>query len=240
VVVGRRVRCPSCDELVEVSQHIVPSRASTGSPNAESSGERSVPNFSGDEEDGKGTVMLSSADLDEAGATVILEAIEVPPAPVLPVVPPAPLRPRDAGGTPPPRDTEEAEEEPKFRAKPRGDDTEMDMTPMVDVVFQLLIFFMLTAAFALQKSLTLPKPADEENPENVVMLSIENSPEHVIVRVDEFNTYHVIPRLARAIAARAGGRRQRHDSDQTCSRSAWRFAARTGRRGIGRGHCYRL
>ena len=66
------------------------------------------------------------------------------------------------------------------------------MTPMVDVVFQLLIFFMLTAAFALQKSLTLPKPADDQPSSNVVQKSIEDSPEFVIVRVDEFNTFHVL------------------------------------------------
>src|SRR5687767_4367931 len=37
-------------------------------------------------------------------------------------------------------------------------DQEMDMTPMVDCVFQLLIFFMVTASFVMQKSLKVPPP----------------------------------------------------------------------------------
>ncbi len=35
------------------------------------------------------------------------------------------------------------------------------MTPMVDIVFQLLIFFMVTASFSMQKSMEVPKPKDE-------------------------------------------------------------------------------
>ncbi|MBN2578156.1 MAG: biopolymer transporter ExbD [Pirellulales bacterium] len=34
----------------------------------------------------------------------------------------------------------------------------MDMTPMIDVTFQLLIFFMITAAFVTQKTLNMPQP----------------------------------------------------------------------------------
>jgi biopolymer transport protein ExbD len=37
------------------------------------------------------------------------------------------------------------------------DDGELDMTPMVDVTFLLLIFFMVTASFSLQKSIQMPK-----------------------------------------------------------------------------------
>jgi biopolymer transport protein ExbD len=89
------------------------------------------------------------------------------------------------------RDAEGQEPERAFSPKPHLEDTELDMTPMVDVVFQLLIFFMLTAAFALQKSLTLPKVSDDQPSENVVAKSIESSPEYVIVQVDEFGTFHV-------------------------------------------------
>ena len=37
---------------------------------------------------------------------------------------------------------------------------DIDMTPMIDVVFQLLIFFMVTAAFSQQKSLPMPVPEE--------------------------------------------------------------------------------
>jgi biopolymer transport protein ExbD len=36
-------------------------------------------------------------------------------------------------------------------------DGELDMTPMVDVTFLLLIFFMVTASFSLQKSIQMPR-----------------------------------------------------------------------------------
>ena len=39
---------------------------------------------------------------------------------------------------------------------------EMDMTPMVDVTFLLLIFFMVTAAFAMQKSFHVPTPKSDQ------------------------------------------------------------------------------
>lgn len=48
---------------------------------------------------------------------------------------------------------------PRFKAT---EDDEIDMTPMIDVVFQLLIFFMVTAAMALQKSLPAPVPERHE------------------------------------------------------------------------------
>ncbi|MFO1046270.1 MAG: biopolymer transporter ExbD [Planctomycetaceae bacterium] len=55
---------------------------------------------------------------------------------------------------------EEDDNEPvPFRLKVRTrTDDEMDLTPMVDVTFQLLIFFMVTASFALQKSIQVPTP----------------------------------------------------------------------------------
>ena len=39
-----------------------------------------------------------------------------------------------------------------FREERKGQEAEMDMTPMVDVVFQLLIFFMLTVLLIVQKT----------------------------------------------------------------------------------------
>lgn len=71
-------------------------------------------------------------------------------------------------------------------------DGEMDMTPMVDVTFLLLIFFMVTAAFALQKSIELPKPKQDEASTNVVQQEPEEDPDFVTVSVDEFNTYRVV------------------------------------------------
>lgn len=64
----------------------------------------------------------------------------------------------------------------------------VDMTSMVDVTFLLLVFFMVTAAFSLQRSIEFPLhdegPADKAlEPDQEVAL--------VTVTIDQFNTYRV-------------------------------------------------
>jgi biopolymer transport protein ExbD len=68
-------------------------------------------------------------------------------------------------------------------------DDELDMTPMVDVVFLLLIFFMVTAAFAQQKAIEIPPTQDNEAaPSRTVD---EFSEDTIIVRVDGDNIFWV-------------------------------------------------
>jgi biopolymer transport protein ExbD len=72
----------------------------------------------------------------------------------------------------------------KGRAQP-----EMDMTPMVDVTFLLLIFFMITAAFALQKSLEVP-PVNED--EAAALQTVEDlEKDSIVVRVDGDNVFWI-------------------------------------------------
>ena len=47
-------------------------------------------------------------------------------------------------------------------SKGKREEEEMDMTPMVDVTFLLLIFFMVTAAFSVQKVIEVPAPQEQE------------------------------------------------------------------------------
>ena len=68
-------------------------------------------------------------------------------------------------------------------------EAEMDMTPMVDVVFQLLIFFMLTAAFTITKSQQFPKPQQTEPAARPA--PPEEDPDFIIIRIDAGNTYHI-------------------------------------------------
>jgi len=73
------------------------------------------------------------------------------------------------------------------------EDSEMDMTPMVDVTFLLLIFFMVTAAFSLQRSIEVPAPEETEASTQTKSLDeLEDDPNYVIVRVDSYNTYQVV------------------------------------------------
>jgi biopolymer transport protein ExbD len=65
---------------------------------------------------------------------------------------------------------------------------DMDMTPMVDVTFLLLIFFMITASFttekALQQQVSSDQPSAQSKPKE------EN--ETLKILIDEFNAYTVI------------------------------------------------
>lgn len=101
-----------------------------------------------------------------------------------------PTRPKPATG-PPPVEPGEETEPVKFGAK-RAEDEGIDMTPMVDVTFLLLIFFMVTAAFSLQKSIEIPAPDQEESSTQArKMEDFENDDDYVIIRIARDNTVWV-------------------------------------------------
>jgi biopolymer transport protein ExbD len=80
----------------------------------------------------------------------------------------------------------------EFRKKRKYVEAEMDMTPMVDVTFLLLIFFMVTAAFAVQKAKEIPKPEPlDEGAAARSFQVLEDDPDYVTINVDEFGTYRV-------------------------------------------------
>lgn len=177
--VGHRIRCPQCNELAEVkpSSHFLRS-------NIEQTRE------------------LSAAEVVNTGIIEPLDiggtAVEAPPLVALsePEAPPvmqAPLaRPAGPPGSPPKKgdggDGPGGPPDPRLPKKPKrvGEEAEMDMTPMVDCVFQLLIFFMLTASFAVQKSLLFPKPTVDQGSEQK-----EEVREAVTVRIDAQSSYFV-------------------------------------------------
>ncbi|HEV7224896.1 MAG TPA: biopolymer transporter ExbD [Pirellulales bacterium] len=72
---------------------------------------------------------------------------------------------------------------PLFR-RPSAEDAEMDMTPMIDVTFQLLIFFMIAATYVVQKTLALPPlGGDDEAPATVTMAELAS--QNIMVRVTD-------------------------------------------------------
>lgn len=87
-------------------------------------------------------------------------------------------------------DPSEAAEVLDFRAKERLED-ELDMTPMVDITFLLLIFFMVTAAFAKQKSIEVPPPDQQESAKQQTIEDLERNDDYVIVRIDREDTIWV-------------------------------------------------
>lgn len=70
-----------------------------------------------------------------------------------------------------------------------GDEADMDMTPMVDVTFLLLIFFMITAAFALQKAIEVPPTREDEAATTQTIEELED--DSIVVRIDGDNVYWV-------------------------------------------------
>ncbi len=77
-----------------------------------------------------------------------------------------------------------------FRSKNGREEDELDMTPMVDVTFLLLIFFMVTAAFSLQKSKEAPPPEQQENATQSQTIE-ELEQDNVIIRIDRDDTIWV-------------------------------------------------
>ncbi len=113
----------------------------------------------------------------------IQAAIESPPPQV--AKPPSPKRIKAKPQTPEPA---EAEPERVVLKKKTTSDGEMDMTPMVDVTFLLLIFFMVTAAFALQKSLEVPTPENTEEQAQAIQMEVSEDENTAIVRILKDNT----------------------------------------------------
>ncbi|MBX3443607.1 MAG: biopolymer transporter ExbD [Planctomyces sp.] len=80
------------------------------------------------------------------------------------------------------------DEAPQVRLKKREFTADgLDMTPMVDVTFQLLIFFMLTAAFSTQKSLetSAPQPEDEGAAQSVTLEDLASESIVVTITTDD-------------------------------------------------------
>ena len=94
---------------------------------------------------------------------------------------------------------EEFEPEISFGAKGVIEE-ELDMTPMVDVVFLLLIFFMVTASFTLQKSIAQPPVPDNQPSTNPIEETLDE-PQYVEVIIDQFNTYRLTSKDSEEIEA---------------------------------------
>ena len=80
----------------------------------------------------------------------------------------------------------------RFSAEIRGAgrrDDDLDMTPMVDVTFLLLIFFMITAAFALQKAMQVPPVDSDQAAPTQTVEDLEQ--DSIVVRVDGDNVFWI-------------------------------------------------
>ncbi|MGZ0170082.1 MAG: ExbD/TolR family protein [Planctomycetales bacterium] len=65
-----------------------------------------------------------------------------------------------------------------------GHDDEMDLTPMVDVTFLLLVFFMITASFSIQKTLEVPPPNPDESGASAAKTIEDMEESSILVHID--------------------------------------------------------
>ncbi len=171
---GRRVRCPKCDTVVD------------------------VPELAQEEE-------ILATELDEDLYATIEEGEPISSSPLssspqasaaeklaamtLTVVAPAVVASVDDDSNAATSDEDEDADEVLVRTKRKEE--EMDMTPMVDVTFLLLIFFMVTAAFSLQKSIVMPRQQTDA-PSSAPIEDIQDELDMVEIQVDEFGSFLVM------------------------------------------------
>jgi len=71
------------------------------------------------------------------------------------------------------------------RTKHQEDQAEVNMTPMLDIVFILLIFFIVTATFLSEEGLDMRPPPDTDTPPET------DAPPPIVVQVDDDNNIFV-------------------------------------------------
>ncbi|MEM6688356.1 MAG: biopolymer transporter ExbD [Planctomycetota bacterium] len=191
---GRRVRCPDCDTAIvvpaEMEDVIAKERADEKSSETSSgtSSKSSVKKGRSQAED-EVKALSSEPELDVTQELVIPHAVAVEPKVIEPGVPTAgpAVEPQAVVPTEAVEDDDEDDE-----VLPRGKrpEEEMDMTPMVDVTFLLLIFFMVTAAFSLQKSIRMPR--QQTDAPSINTEEEEDPKEQVELQIDEYGSFLVM------------------------------------------------
>ena len=120
---------------------------------------------------------------------------------------------------------EEDFEQPLGSKKEDIPEDELDMTPMVDVTFLLLIFFMVTASFTLQQSLEQPH-SQSEDPSTNVQENDEQPDDYIQINVDQNNTYYVTTRDSEEVECPSESEMRARVKDAKATSSATRLIIR--------------
>jgi len=123
------------------------------------------------------------------------------------------------------QEEEEEPEEPFGGQKKEIPEDELDMTPMVDVTFLLLIFFMVTASFTLQKSLEQPH-AQSQDPSTQYQESDDQPDDYIQINIDQNNTYYVTTRDSEEVECPSESEMRARVKDAKESSSATRLIIR--------------
>jgi len=163
---GRSVRCPGCDVVVPVPEKSI------------------EPGPAGDNDAGQRQIEVVAAE------PITAETVDKKQVTKGSVSRQAATAVSMASSSVADEDEDEDEIDEVLIRKERPEE-EMDMTPMVDVTFLLLIFFMVTAAFSLQKSIEMPRQQTDA-PSTQVTDEEDDELESIEVEVDEFGGFLVI------------------------------------------------
>ncbi len=130
----------------------------------------------------------SASDAGDDGGDLPFEvsAVAAPAMPEPAKSKPAPARPTAAT----PKVDEDDDDLPPRRPRPE-DSAAIDLTPAVDVTFQLLIFFMVTASFSMQKAFDVPPAKNSDGVSAAVVVPQESETTAVKVQVDADNAMYV-------------------------------------------------
>ena len=93
-------------------------------------------------------------------------------------------------------DDDDGDDDDGYMGRPKEPipEDELDMTPMVDVTFLLLIFFMVTASFTIQKSLEQAHAKSDEPSTSPKEDDLEQPEDYVEILIDQTNTFYVTSR----------------------------------------------
>jgi biopolymer transport protein ExbD len=175
--VGRRVRCPGCERLVVVpAAEEVVELEPVEKPKQKGTGDR-----------GRGT------GIGEQKAVVkkwepVAQAPEPPVAAPPIVAPPLSQTANNSLAPPePPEPPSVAGEGPLLPPARSHPEDLIDMTAMVDIVFFLLIFFLVTSLQALESVMDMPTPQASEGGVSTgrSVADLENDPNYITVRIED-------------------------------------------------------
>ena len=86
------------------------------------------------------------------------------------------------------------------------EETDIDITPMLDVVFIMLIFFIVTASFVKESGIDINKPPASNEPPN------PDAPKPIVVEINELNEIRIANRIVGQKAVKANITRLKAES----------------------------
>jgi len=179
--IGRKVRCPGCDTLVLVPDpaEFAGAEQSAEAPDEELDDETSAPAAI----DPTVEKVIPSASRETSN----WEPAEFPEN----VTPPPRIAPEIAPATPTRIVSEvprKPSDEPPLVLPPQPHPEDLiDMTAMVDIVFFLLIFFMVTSLQSIEAVMNMPTPQSAEGGVSTSksVADLENDPNYITVRIED-------------------------------------------------------